>query len=126
MCKCEMRFFSLKKTRQIRKYDKMCFVQSMLHRLLYIFSIFRAICEYHVNENLPLLLRTIRRFIFHIFVRTKALPNKCVKSSMQTSGNRKEPSTVSKTQDVEFPSLLIPTYRKLVLPYITEYCHEEK
>ena len=48
-----------KKTRQIRKNDKKYFIQSMLHRLIYIFSIFRAICEYHASKSLPLLLRIV-------------------------------------------------------------------
>ena len=36
----------------------------MLHRLLYILPILRAICENHVNKNLPPLQRTIHRVIF--------------------------------------------------------------
>ena len=56
-------FFSLK-IRYIRKNNKKYFVRSIFHRLLYIFSIFRAICEYHTSKNLPLLLRTIHRVIF--------------------------------------------------------------
>ena len=36
-------FFFLKKQVKFRKNDKKCFIQSILHRLLYIFPIFRAI-----------------------------------------------------------------------------------
>ena len=36
----------------------------MLHRLLHIFKVFRAICEYHASKTLPLLLRTIHQAIF--------------------------------------------------------------
>ena len=53
---------------------------------------------------------------FHIFVRIKALLGKCVKSSMQTNGNRKEPSLVSKPHGVEPPSWVFPTCREPVLP----------
>ena len=48
----------------MRKYNKKCFIQSMLHRLLYIFPIFRAIYEYYASKNFPLLLRIIHRVTF--------------------------------------------------------------
>ena len=51
---------------------------------------------------------------FHIFVRTEALPRKCVKSSVQTNGNWKESNPVSKPHGVELPSWLLPTCRKPV------------
>ena len=47
----------------------------------------------------------------YIFVRTKALLSKCLKSSLQTNGNRKEPSLVNKQHLVELPSWVLPTYR---------------
>ena len=53
--------------------DKNYFVQSMLHRLLYIFPIFRAICEYYTSRHPSFLLQ-----LFHIFVRTQALLTNCV------------------------------------------------
>ena len=72
----------------------------MLHRLLYIFPIFRAICEYHASENLSLLLRTIHQAIFS-HLRTKQSAAYQVRDlSIQTCGNRKEPSLVSKPHGV--------------------------
>ena len=47
----------------MRKNDKKFFIQSLPRRLLYIFLVFRAICEYHASKNLPPLLRTIHRAI---------------------------------------------------------------
>ena len=50
----------------------------MLHRLLYIFLIFRAICEYHASGNLSLLLPNIHRAIFSHLRANKALLSKCL------------------------------------------------
>ena len=46
--------------------------------------------------------------------------------SMQTSGNRKEPSLVNKPHGAELSSWILPTCPELVLPYVTEHCHGEK
>ena len=63
----------------------------MFYSLLYIFPIFRAICEYHA-----LLLRTILRTIFS-HLRTKQSAAQQVSGpSMETSGNQKEQSPVSR------------------------------
>ena len=45
----EMRIFFLNKQVKFEKNDKKCFIKGMLNHLLYIFPIFRAICEYHVS-----------------------------------------------------------------------------
>ena len=37
------------------KYVKNCFIQSMLHFLLYIFLVLLEIWEYHDSKNVPLL-----------------------------------------------------------------------
>ena len=76
----------------------------MLHHLLYIFPIFRAICEYHASKIFPFCCEPFLESFFHLLVRTKALLSKCVKSSMQTSGNRKKPSLLSKPHGVELSS----------------------
>ena len=39
-------------------------------------------------------------------------------ASMQTSGNRKEPSLASKPHGIQLPSKVFPTYREPVLPYV--------
>ena len=60
------------------------------------FSIFLAICEYHTSKNLPPFLRNIRRVIFsHLRTNQSAAQQMC-DPLIQTSGNRKEPSLVSK------------------------------
>ena len=98
---------------QVFKYDvrisflkntnsKKCFIQSKLHRLLYIFPIFRAICEYYASKNLPLLLRTIDQAIFSHLRTNLSAAQRVRDVSMQTSGNRKEPSLVSKPQRKNF------------------------
>ena len=63
------------------------FIQSMLHRLLYILPIFRAICEYRVGKNLPPLLRTIYRVIFSYLRTNQSAAQQVRNSSMQTCGN---------------------------------------
>ena len=45
--------------------------------------------------------------------------------SMQTSGNRKEPSLLSNPHEVELLGWVLPTCREPVLPYVMEHCHEE-
>jgi len=44
---------------------------------------------------------------------------------IETSGNQKEPSLVSKPHGVEFPSWVLPC-PELVLSYVMEHCHGEK
>ena len=75
-------------------------MQSMLHRLLFIFPICRAIFEYHASKNLPLLLRTI---FSHLRTNRRAT-QQVHDPSTQTTSNRKEPSLVSKQHGVELPS----------------------
>ena len=92
--KWEMRIFFYE-TRYILKSNKRYFIQNMFQRLLHIFPIFRVICEYHVSKNLPLLLQTIDWAIFsHPRTNQSAALQEC-DPSMQTSGNRKEPSPVN-------------------------------
>ena len=93
----------------------------MLHRLLHIFPIFPAIFEHHASKNLSLLLRTIRRGIFSHLRTNQSAAQQVGDTSIQISGNRKEPSLVSKPHGEKFP-----TCRKLVLPYAMEHCHKEK
>ena len=68
----------------------------MLHRLLYIFRISR---EYHV-----LLLRTIYRAFFSHLRTNQGAAQQVRDPSFQISGNRKEPSRVSKLHREELPS----------------------
>ena len=84
----------------------------MLHRLLYIFPIFRAICECHASKNLPLLLQTAHRAIFSHLRTNRSAAHQVCDTSMQTSGNRKEPSLVSKPYGVERPIWVVPTCRE--------------
>ena len=59
------------------------------------FHFFFGIYEYHANKNLPLLPRTIHRAIFISSYKLKH--RSAVRDpSMQTSGNWKEPSLISK------------------------------
>ena len=76
----------------------------MLQRLLYIFPIFRAICEYHTKKNLPDFLRTIHRTIFSHLRMNKSAAQQVGNPLTQASANQKEPSLVSKQHRVEFPS----------------------
>ena len=100
----------------MRKNDKNCFIQSLLHRLLNIFPIFRAICEYHAP-----LLQIIHRTIFsHLRTNQSA-----TQQTMQTRGNRKEPSLVSKPHGVELPRWVLPTCREPILPDVVEHSHEK-
>ena len=76
----------------------------MSHHLLQNFPIIRAICEYHDSKSFPLLLRNIHRDIFS-HLRTNLNAAQQVRDpSLQTSGNRKEPSLVNKPHGVELPS----------------------
>ena len=68
------------------------------------FPIFRAICEYRAGENLPLLLRTIRRDVFSHLRTNRNAAQQVRNPSTRTSGNRKETSLVSKPRGVELPS----------------------
>ena len=124
--------FFLKKTRENRKNNKKCFIQSILHRLLCIFRTFVnlyfefAICEYHASKNLLLSLRTIPRAIFsHLRTNQSAAQQVC-DPSMQISGNRKESNLVSKPHGAELPSWVLRTCREPVFPYVMEHCQEEK
>ena len=76
----------------------------MLHRLLYIFPIFREICEYHANKNLPFLLRIIRRVIFSHLRTNQSAAQQVRDPLIQTSSNRKEPSLISKLYGVDLPN----------------------
>ena len=98
----------------------------MLHRTLYIFPIFRAICEYYVNKNLPPLLRTIRWAIFSYFATNQSVAQQVRDTSMLTNGNQKRPSLVSKPHGVELRSRVLPTCREPVLPYVMNHCYKEK
>ena len=91
--KCE--FFSKKhgKFGRIKK--------SMLNRLLHSFPICPAICEYHGSKNLLFLLWTIHRTIFSHLRTNRSAAQQVRDSLMQTSGNRKESSLVSKNFSVE-------------------------
>ena len=97
-------YFYFKKHVKFGRMIENCFIQGMLQRLLHIFPIFRAICEYHAGKIFPFSCESFIESFFHIFIRTKALLSKCVKLSMQTSGNLKEASLVSKLNGVELPS----------------------
>jgi len=73
-------------------------------------------------------------FIESFFLRTNQSAAQQVRDpSMQTSGNRKEPSLVSKPHGVELPSWMLPTCPELghvgstqLLRYVMEHCHGEK
>ena len=120
----EFEFF-LKKHVKFGRMVK-CFIQSMLYRLLYIFPIFRAICEYHTSKNLPLLLRTIHRAIFSHLRTNQSAVRQVRDLSMQTSG--KELSLVSKRHGVELLNWVLSTCRESVsvLSYVMEHSHEEE
>ena len=107
------------KTRQIQKNDKMCFIESMLHRLLYFISTFRTICEYHTSKNLPLLLRPFNKFFLHLHTNQSAA-QQVRNPSMQTSGNRKEPNLVNEPLVEELLSWIIATCDEPVLLYAME------
>ena len=47
-----------------------------LHRLLYIFPIFRTICEYHAGKFFPFCCERFIELFFHIFLWIKALLSK--------------------------------------------------
>jgi len=70
-----------------RDLFKVCSIAS------YIFPIFRAICGY-ASKNLSLLPRTIHRIIFSHLRMNQSAVQQVRDPSMQTSGNRKEPSLV--------------------------------
>ena len=94
----------------------------MLYRLLYIFPILRAIYEYHASKNLPLLfMNYLSHFLY--FCMNKSTVQQVCDPLMQTTGNRKEPSLVSKTHRVEFPSRVFPVCRESVLPYVIDLTH---
>ena len=67
----------------------------MLQRVLYIFSIFRPICEYLASKNLPL-MRTIHRAIFSHLRTHHSAARQMRDTLMQTNGNHKESSLVTK------------------------------
>ena len=119
-----MQIFLLKEHVKFRRMTKKCFIQSMLHRLLYIFPIFWALCEYHANKFMittPFCCDPFIKSFFHIFVRTNQSAAQQVRDpSMQTSANWKEPSLVSKSHRVEPPSWVLPTCREPVWPYVME------
>ena len=50
----------------------------MFDRLLCVFPIFRAFCEYHAIKKLPFCCEPLIEPFIHIFVETKALHSKCV------------------------------------------------
>ena len=58
----------------------------------------------NAGKNVPLLLRTIRRAIFSHLRTNRSAAQQVRDPSVQTSGNRKEPSLASKAQRVEFLS----------------------
>ena len=84
--------------------------------LVTYFPIIRAICEYHVSKNLPLLLRTIHWAIFSHLRTNQSASHQVRDSSMQTIGNWKVPSPVSKPHGVELHSWVIPTCCEPILP----------
>ena len=70
-------------------------------------------------------LQTIHRAIFsHLRTYQTATLQVC-DPSMQTNGNRKEPSPLSKSHGVELPSWVVPTCREPFLPYVIGHFHEE-
>ena len=96
-------FLLLKKRVKFKKMIKNYFIQSTLHRLLYISPIFREICENHVSKNLPLLGRTIHRAIF-LLLRTKLLwyTIRCLKFTFHTCTPRKDSSNCVVEEKVEY------------------------
>ena len=71
----------------------------MLYCLIFIFPIFRAICEYQISKNLPLVLQTIHRAIFSHRRTNQNAAQRVRDPSMQTCGNWKEPSLESNLQN---------------------------
>ena len=65
-------------TRSIRKIDKECFIQSMLHRLLYIFPSFKQFVHNTSVKIFPFWCKPFIEPFFHIFTQTKTLLSKCV------------------------------------------------
>ena len=61
--------------------------------------IFRAICEYHADKNLPLCCKTFVKTFFQIFVRIKALLGKC-----ETYRRKQEVIGRSQVHGVELPN----------------------
>ena len=82
------------------------------------FSNFLTISEYHADKNRPLLLRIIHRAIFSHLRTNQNAAQQIRDRSMKTSGNRKKPSLVSKTDEIEVPSWVLQTCCGLVLPYV--------
>ena len=112
--KYEMRFLFLKNTLNSEEWQKV-----ILNWWLYIFSIFRVILEYHVSKNLSLSLRTIHPAIFSHLRMNQSAAQQVRDPLIQISGNRKEPSLVSKPYGIELSSRVLPRYRELVLSYVT-------
>ena len=124
--KYEMRIFFLKKHVKFGRLTKSGLFK-VCSVACYTFSpIFRAICEYHVSKIFFFCCEPFIEPFFHIFVRIKALLSKVRNPLMQTSGNRKELSPVSKPHEVELPSWVFATYREPVLAYMMEHFHKEK
>ena len=99
----------------------------MLDLLLYIFPVFRAICDYHVSKNLPLLLRIIQRTIFSHLRINQSATQQVSDASIQTSGNQREPSPVSKPHGLElFPVACFQRVVHRFLLNVMEHCHEKK
>ena len=91
------------------KFERMrsAFFKVPPHRLLYIFPIF-----WKFMNTTPFCCEPFTELFFHVFVQTKALFSKYVKSSMQTSGNLKEPSLASKQHGIELSSWVLPMCRE--------------
>ena len=99
----------------------------MSHQLLYIFAIFRAICEYHATKNLPLLLWPFHRTTFSYLRTNQSAAQQIRDRSMPTNDNRKVLSLVSKVHGVELRWWVFLTCREPVDDEVKlDHCHEEK
>ena len=83
----------LSQMRYLGKNDKKCCIQSVLHRLLYIFPIFLGICEYHASKNLP--PAKLQRVIFSHLRTNRSAAQQVRDPLTQMNDNRKELSLVS-------------------------------
>jgi len=88
------RYFSQKKHVKFGKMIKRNLFKVCSIACYTVFPVFRTICGYHASKNLPLLPRIIHRAIFSRLRTNQSAAQQVRDLSMQTSGNRKEPSLV--------------------------------
>ena len=109
----EMRISFLKKHVKFRRMIKML-CSKYAPRLLYIFPSF----ERFVNTTPVKIFLFCCEAIFSRLRTNQRAAQQVRDPAMQTSGNRKEPSLVSKQHKRELPSWMLPTCREPVLPCV--------